>query len=248
MITGSSGKLGSELKKLFPEAKDPADVNFISFDLRNAMSIKHAFLNILNHAPPPKLLIHCAAMTDVSKCEENPFDCYETNAIGTFLLAKACKIWGAKMVYISTDHVFDGKNNSPYYNCYSEDDKPNPIGHYAKSKLMGEWFVLSDPNNLVIRTSFMKDFPFERAYTDKHFNAEKVSVIAKKIAKAIDMNLTGIYHIAGHPKSVYDLAKTMKSKVKPMELKDRPTNPAGLKYLKDTTLDINKWEEACKKK
>ena len=112
---------------------------------------------------------------------------------------------------------------------------------------MGEWYVLSDPNDLVIRTSFMKDFPYEKAYVDKYFNAEPVKEIAKMIKKAIDMDLKGLWHIAGKKKTIMDLARKLKPGVKPMMLKDRPKNNAGLAYLRDTSMNIDKWEEQCKR-
>ena len=231
LLTGSSGRLGSELKKLYPKAICPTvDDMDIIFDNEVADYIRDK---------KPDIIIHCAANTDVSMCEREPFGAYLVNSLGTYWLSQETEFVNTKLVYISTDHVFDGEKG-----YYKETDTPNPTTVYGKSKLMGEWFTLANPKNLVIRTSFMKDFPFEKAYTDKFFNAEKVEVIAKMIKQAIDMNLTGLYHIAGRPKNVFYLAQKLNPKVKPMKLNDRPCNDAGLKYLKDTTMDIRKWENA----
>lgn len=230
LITGANGRLGSELKGFFRDKYCPDEEKM---NITDPQSVSASFDMF-----KPELVIHCAALTDVSFCEHNPYEAYYTNAIGTFILADACDAYGIKMVYISTDHVFDGSRGN-----YKEFYVPNPRGHYAKSKLMGEWMVLANPKNLVIRTSFMKDFPFERAYTDKYFSGEQVGVIARYINQAIYRKATGLYHIAGDRKSIYDLAKELKPDVKPMLLKDRPKNDIGLKYLKDTSLDVSKWRK-----
>ena len=184
----------------------------------------------------PKTVVHCAAVTDVSFCEKNPMTAYMINSVGTYYLAELCEDLDIKLVYISTDHVFDGEKG-----MYKETDPPNPQGHYAKSKLMGEHYTLAN-DNLVIRTSFMDSFPFKKAYTDKYFSAEGVGTIASWIAHAVKKDLKGLWHIAGERKSIYDFAKTFKNDVQPMKLKDRPVNAFGLKYLKDTSLDCGRWE------
>lgn len=227
LITGASGRLGSELRKHFSDILVPTEskMNILYFDDIYDYFMEH----------PPNLVIHCAALTDVVSCEHHPTMAYDMNSTATLYIAEMCDIVNAKMVYISTDHVFDGETGN-----YNEEDVPNPVSVYAKSKLIGEWYTLANPNNLVIRTSFMKDFPFERAYADKYFSGEKVETIAEWIAKAV--NLKGLWHIAGKRKSIYGLAKTIKPNVKPMKLEERPVNGAGMPYLKDTSMDVSKWK------
>jgi dTDP-4-dehydrorhamnose reductase len=231
LITGANGRLGSELAKLFPGAYTE------EFEILDVAKGEEIIKKV-----KPDVIIHCAAMTDVCKCEKDPLQCYLVNSLGTFSIASLCYDNHIKLVYIGTDHVFDGT-----LGYYDENDIPNPQGIYAKSKLIGEYYALADKNNLVIRTSFMKDFPFERAYIDKYFNAEKVASIANMIKQAVMLDLHGIYHIAGEPKSVYVLAKQFNKNVKRMELKDRPVNSIGMPYLKDTSLNIDKWRKACKR-
>jgi len=234
LITGASGVLGSELRKIFPKAICPTESELDVTDFDDVIT------SINLHKPD--VVIHCAAMTNVSECERRPFRCYNINVIGTQNIVKVCDDLDIKMVYISTDHVFDGTST-----LYTEKDTPNPQGVYARSKLMGEWFTLANPKNLVIRTCFMKTFPFEKAYTDKYFNAEKVEKIAEWIAKAVVDDLKGIWHIAGFRKSIYDFAKRLNPSVKPMLLKDRPLNPDGILYLKDPSMDVSKWMEYLEK-
>lgn len=185
----------------------------------------------------PELIIHCAARTDVGECEEMRDLTYLINSLGTFNLAQVCR----RLVYISTDHVFDGTKGN-----YTENDIPNPQGIYAKSKLVGEWFTLWSPDNLVIRTSFMKDFTFDKAFTNKYWSGMWLEDAAKEIAQAIKMNLTGLYHIAGSRKSIYDFVKERYPNIGKIVLQDNPNGKGGLPYLKDTSLDSVKWENAKK--
>ena len=217
-------------------------------DVCDRMEInKYLFDNI--DGAGKNIIIHCAAMTDTKECEEEAYDAYRVNSIGTFYLTDWVNFMreklgvDIKLVYISTDHVFDGFEGS-----YGEDDVPNPQGHYAKSKLIGEWFTLANPNNLVIRTSFMKDFKFEKAFTDKYWSGLWVEDAARLIAQAVKLDLKGLYHIAGLRKSIYDFVKTKYPKVEPMFLKDNPIGRSGLYYLKDTSLDCSKWKNELNNK
>ena len=82
----------------------------------------------------PDAVIHCSAYTAVDKAEDEQELCYLVNVVGTENIAKICKEIDAKMVYISTDYVFDGTK----YGLYEVDDIPNPINVYGKTKLAGE--------------------------------------------------------------------------------------------------------------
>ena len=113
LITGASGRLGTELQKHFNNCYRP---QMSQFDITDPLElwdfVKTHTLNTI---------IHCAAMTNVSACEQTPFNTYKVNSVGTYYLAEICKEFGIKLVYISTDHVFDGEKGN-----YKEDDIPNP--------------------------------------------------------------------------------------------------------------------------
>jgi len=100
----------------------------------------------------PDLVLHTAAYTDVDGCELNPRLAYQVNSEGTKLIAKSCKESSARLLYISTDYVFDGKKDRPY----RPDDTPNPINEYGRSKLLGELHIqeLLD-DYLIIRTAWL---------------------------------------------------------------------------------------------
>ena len=79
----------------------------------------------------PDVVVHSAAYTNVDKAELEKESAYQVNALGALHIAKACEIIGAKLVYVSTDYVFDGTKGAPY----DENDAPNPLNVYGHSKL-----------------------------------------------------------------------------------------------------------------
>ena len=98
------------------------------------------------------LLINCAALTNVDYCESHRDEASLINAESPRLLAEICAEKSAKLVHISTDYVFDGKQDTPYI----EEDPPAPLSVYAESKLEGERSVLEvSANHLVVRLSWV---------------------------------------------------------------------------------------------
>jgi len=100
----------------------------------------------------PDVVIHCAAYTAVDKAEDERDLCYAVNVLGTKNIVEACKELDAKMVYISTDYVFDGEKEEPY----EVTDTPNPVNYYGYTKYLGEEAV---KNNLekyfIVRISWV---------------------------------------------------------------------------------------------
>ncbi|HEY5746433.1 MAG TPA: dTDP-4-dehydrorhamnose reductase [Chryseolinea sp.] len=149
LVTGSNGQLGSELKLLSAVYKT-FDFTFIDVeevDLTQAESIRGYFAD--KHFD---FLIHCAAYTAVDKAEEEPRLAYAINADAVKTLAEVCVEKKIRMVYISTDYVFDGEANQPL----TEAAQPNPVSVYGKSKREGENHVLSILGNAyIIRTAWV---------------------------------------------------------------------------------------------
>ena len=99
----------------------------------------------------PGVIIHCAAVTSPAACLADPGTAREVNTEGTERIARAARETGARLIYISTDRVFDGRKGD-----YREDDPPNPLGPYGKSKLAGERLVRRIvPRHLVLRLPLM---------------------------------------------------------------------------------------------
>ena len=98
------------------------------------------------------LLLNCAALTNVDYCESHRHEAFLINAEGPRLFAEICAEKSAKLIHISTDYVFDGKQDTPYI----EEDLPAPLSVYAESKLAGERDVLAvSQKNLVVRLSWV---------------------------------------------------------------------------------------------
>jgi len=136
LVTGANGMLADALCPLLEEngyKVYPTDVvsgNGISgLDIRKLEQVEAAIETF-----KPDIVFHLAAETNVDKCELKPEHAYQTNAKGTENIAIACRRLDIPLVYISTGAIFDGEKEGGY----TEDDKPNPISVYGRSKLEGE--------------------------------------------------------------------------------------------------------------
>jgi dTDP-4-dehydrorhamnose reductase len=145
-VTGGSGLLGSKF------TGDSFKYNIIK--TFNANPENNCILlnitdekDVLNKIEPsnPELVVHSAALTNVDYCEDHQIEAYEINVKGTQNIVKACKKVDCKLIYVSTDFVFDGKKG-----MYCEDDKSNPFGYYALTKLQGEETVENSELNYAI--------------------------------------------------------------------------------------------------
>tara|TARA_Y100001963_G_scaffold148062_1_gene225299 strand:+ start:3123 stop:3824 length:702 start_codon:yes stop_codon:yes gene_type:complete len=207
LMTGGSGLLGTHIQKELkktnlihldaPSHKD-FDVNNLSL-IRNYLD-KHT----------PDTLIHCAAVAKFKVVETIPEKAIETNIIGTSNITIACMERDIKLIYISTDHVFDGKKGN-----YNINDKINPQSKYAKTKAAGELAASIYNNSLIIRTSFCDvKFPFDTAYEDKWTSQDYVDKIVPKIIKKCLSKDTGICHIGHARRSFYELGKERNPNIK----------------------------------
>jgi dTDP-4-dehydrorhamnose reductase len=152
LVTGSTGQLGSEIKEL--SSKYPYDfffTNRISLDITNKEKIKSfCQINKIN------VIINCAAYTAVDKAEKDEKNADIVNRKAIKKLALVSKKLNIKLIHISTDYVFDGKNFKPY----SEENQANPQGVYGKTKLEGEKELINinPKNSIIIRTSWLYSY------------------------------------------------------------------------------------------
>lgn len=148
MVTGVNGQLGHEVVlKLKEKNFDVVSPKKDEFDLTNEKQVKAYILK-----EKPDIIIHCAAYTSVDKAEDEKDLCYAVNVNGTKIIAEASKEINAKLVYISTDYVFDGLGLEPRL----EEEKTDPVNYYGYTKELGEKTVrqLSD-RHFIVRTSWM---------------------------------------------------------------------------------------------
>jgi dTDP-4-dehydrorhamnose reductase len=145
LITGANGQLGSELCRALTGdtiiAKD-----LPSFDLASEQVTEQIV------EARPDVIIHAGAYTDVDGAEREPERATAVNVSGTERVARAAVRTGARLVYVSTDYVFDGLQQVPY----REQDIPHPVNHYGLTKWQGEQAVLSSgAKALVVRTAWL---------------------------------------------------------------------------------------------
>ena len=153
LVTGAKGQLGTDVvKELARRGVPHKGVDIENFDITNKESVFKAFQEY-----QPDAVIHCAAYTAVDKAEDEPELCRLINEEGTKNIAMACKSSDgpvpidAKLIYISTDYVFEGISEC----FYKPDDPTNPISIYGKTKLAGEKAILTLEKSFIVRISWV---------------------------------------------------------------------------------------------
>lgn len=150
MVTGAAGQLGYDVIKELEKRgyKDIYAPTIEELDLTDKEAVDKAMQEF-----KPNLVIHCAAYTAVDNAEEDEEKATKINVDATGYIADNCKKLDSKLVYISTDYVFDGEK--PLNEVYEVTDKTNPKSVYGKTKLMGERNALNNPKTFVVRTSWV---------------------------------------------------------------------------------------------
>lgn len=219
IITGSNGMLGRSIVKLLQDrGEDFIGLPHSELDITHRVKVRDVFSTYM-----PSIVIHTAAWTDVDGCERNPRKAFLVNEGGTENIAMACKKINARLVYISTDFVFDGKKRLPY----TEEDMPGPINVYGNSKLRGEDKVREYLRDyFIVRSSWLFG-PGRHNFVTKILSlskkGEKLKIVedqigtptytrdlAYAILRLIDGFPGGIYHVANRGcASRYEWAKAI---------------------------------------
>ncbi len=131
LVTGVNGQLGYDVVR---ELKERGFNDVLGIDINDLDITKEQLVATFITKFNPDVVVHCAAFTAVDLAEDKKEVVYDVNVNGTSYIAKACQKVNAKMMYISTDYVFDGKGEKPF----TIDDLTNPINYYGVSKLLGE--------------------------------------------------------------------------------------------------------------
>ena len=211
VITGCGGMLGEAVYNVFKDncqvyASD-IDLNESWLELLDVSVLKDVSAYLTNLKPD--YIIHLAAKTDMEYCELHPETAYSTNTTGVENVAKYAQNHNIPLVYISTAGVFDGKKDE-----YAENDLPNPLSVYGKSKYGGEIAAKALPKSIIIRAGWMigggpqKDKKFiNKIIKQLRENAREISVVndkfgtpcythdlAQSIKYLLDNDADGIYH------------------------------------------------------
>ncbi|MCC7137717.1 MAG: dTDP-4-dehydrorhamnose reductase [Planctomycetes bacterium] len=203
LITGGSGMLGRALVREWTGRAILFPVGPTQFDLRDAAAVGDAARRL-----SPQVIVHTAAYTNVDGAETDAEACTAVNDRGTAHVAVAAAASGARLVYVSTDYVFDGSKGAPY----TEDDATHPLNVYGRTKLAGEAHARGVPGHLVVRTQGLfgrEGKSFVRSILQAAIAGRAISVVddvttgvtyaddlAKAIRLLVESGATGTYHVA----------------------------------------------------
>lgn len=202
LITGARGQLGHDLvKELESRHIKYLATDYDDLDITDDVKVSKFFDN-----HNISCVIHSAAFTQVDKAEEEKELTHKINVLGTSNIVNACMKKDIPMVYFSTDYIFGGEGDKPY----SEDDKANPLGEYAKSKYEGELLVKKLKKYFIIRISWVfgingKNFiktMLQLSETKKELNIVSDQIgsptytvdLSKLVVDMIQTDKYGVYH------------------------------------------------------
>lgn len=218
LIIGGSGLVGSTLLQYSLSHYNvhvTVNQNQINFNRNSVSKIdllqdRVAITNLIEKLKPD-VVINTAALPSVDLCETNPKLADMLHVDVTNDICMACKKTESKLIHFSTDAVFDGKLTRKY----TEEDKPNPINHYGKTRLIAENIVLDiSDDNVILRTAVIYGWHAHSRFTNwileylrnnkpvdpfvDQFNTPTlVDDLAKAILKIIDMDISGLFHATG---------------------------------------------------
>jgi dTDP-4-dehydrorhamnose reductase len=249
LVTGHKGQLGRALMSRLPQA---VGADLPEVDIRSPDSIRAAI-----DAARPDIVLHCAAMTDVDGAARDPSLAQAINVVGTENVARAASRANAALLYVSTNEVFDGTKGEPYL----ENDQPNPINAYGRSKLEGErrvaelcprfyivrtsWVTAAGGRNFIHRIQQLADEKGSlRVVVDEVASPTFVDDLAGGILRLVETGAFGVYHLtnAGHcsryeyARKILELSGRGHVPVEPITLAEfsRPSTPPKFSPLANT--------------
>ena len=190
LVTGVKGQLGYDvMAELAKRNIEAIGVDIYEMDITDKISVE----KVIGEAAPD-VVVHCAAYTAVDAAEDNEALCRRVNAGGTRNIAEVCKKLDCKMVYISTDYVFDGQGTRPW----EPDDERHPLNVYGQTKYEGE---------LAVQENLFKYFIVRIAWVFGK-NGKNFVKTMLKLAETHD-KLTVVNDQFGSPTYTYDLARLL---------------------------------------
>ncbi|RAU93227.1 dTDP-4-dehydrorhamnose reductase [Paenibacillus sp. YN15] len=203
LVTGYNGQLGFDVVKAgLLQGLDMIGLGINDLDITDEQAV-HSAINRIR----PDAIVHCAAYTAVDKAEDEMELCRKVNVDGTRYLAEAARAVNARMMYISTDYVFNGQGAE----AYAEVDQPAPIGQYGLTKYEGEqviqsilenWYIIRiswvfgiNGNNFVKTMLRLAETRSELSVVNDQYGSPTYTAdLAKLIVDMIQTEQYGIYH------------------------------------------------------
>lgn len=208
LVTGAAGLIGQYLMKTASRWSPGREVRGLTrrdVDLTDEQAVRRLW-----HDRQPELIIHCAALSRTSACEDNPALAKRLNVGTTALLAELAA--DIPLVFFSSDQVFDGQKGR-----YVETDRTNPVNVYGETKAKAEQIVMRNPRHTVLRLaltagssptgdrSFVEDMSrtAQRTrslvlFTDEYRTPVPAGVVARAVWELLDRQRPGLYHLGGN--------------------------------------------------
>ena len=265
LVTGGAGFLGAHILteaggELALHAVDAATAPFAretlswhTLDLRDRKALQDLVLRL-----EPDVVVHTAALSDIDFCESNPREAEVVNTEATLQLAELCRRTGARLIFFSSDSVFDGTRGG-----YRETDPPRPLNHYARTKVRAERGIRDIlANHVIIRPSLIMGLPvltsgnsflwrllqsLESGLPSAFPRVEirtpiDVVTLSRATLELVGLTFTGVLHLAGNDRlSRYEIARRIACALGyPAELiVDKEPQPAHGRALRpvDASLD-----------
>jgi len=273
LVIGAKGMLGNDLVQVLRSSLQTDEVLGWDIDEIDIQEEKSTVAKIENLQP--RIVVNVAAYTDVDGCELHKEKAFAINGEGTRHVALGAVRGGAKVLYLSTDYIFDGKKGKPYV----ENDPPNPLNVYGHSKLRGEQYVQEIVKDaLIVRTQWLygrHGNNFVDVILRQAREKEVLSVVndqiglptytvdlSKAISLLIGRDARGIFHVAnGDPCTWYDYAQRILKlsgikgvtiiPISSRELGRPATRPSysvldTQKFKQETGMILRPWSEALK--
>lgn len=215
VIIGSKGQLGTDCCNILATENETAGCDIPTVDISDRESVESYIAE-----KEPQAIINCAAYTAVDACEEETELAWKVNSDGPRHLAMAARKHNCRLIHISTDYVFDGELPPPA--GYTEEDQPNPLSQYGKSKLAGEQAVAEyAPDHVILRTAwlysaygrnFLKtmlrlavaDPKRElKVVNDQHGSLTWSYTLAQQIQKLLHSDVQGVVHATSEDHSTW---------------------------------------------
>ncbi len=220
LIVGANGMLGQRIVEFYSRKEDVEllgcsveekavydDGDYVCCDLTKRDDIKGVIFDFY-----PDFIVNAAAFTNVDLSETERETAWKVNVKGVEYLAEACRVLDARLIHISSDYIFDGINGP-----YSENDIPNPLGYYGRTKLASENALkISGTLYTILRTNVLYGIAKNsrpdfvkwvvnsvrsgkqiRIVTDQINNPTFIDDLVQAINQVVEFKKTGIYHIGG---------------------------------------------------
>lgn len=202
MITGSSGFLGSRIALYYRDKYElllptHAELNISREEAVRAYIEEHQ----------PDIVVHCAALSNTWYCEQHPEESHRVNVQGTVRIAKACKLTGAKLIFMSSDQVYNG---TPLLGPLAEDAMLQPVNVYGRHKLEAEQRALWNlPDAVGLRLTWMYDLPTSpmKLNTNILVNLQKAHDEGTTISAATHeyRGVTNVWEVVRNIEKTFDL-------------------------------------------